>query len=82
MLRCRGRVGGGDYQSGRANRNGLDLAKFAAHLEPFSVEAEVEAAGVSDLHDDLFAAMKGELTAGFEELRGSGFAIDGNRDPA
>ena len=71
----RGRV---RNQPGMANRNGLDFAVGAAHFEPFSIELEVERAGVSGFDEDIPVGVEGALAAGLQEFRVGEFAVDCN----
>ena len=64
-----------------ADRNGLDLAELAAHVELFSVELEVEPTRVSGLDGDIFVSSEGALAAGLQELRTRGFSVDRYGDP-
>ena len=77
-----GRRGGVRNQSGMADGNGLDFAVLTADFELFSVELEVESAGVSGLDEDAPVGVKGALAASSQELRTDRLAVDRDGDPA
>lgn len=65
-----------------ADGNGLDFAVFTADFELFSIELEVETAGVSGFDEDVAVGVEGALAARFQELRTDRLAVDRDGDPA
>ena len=70
------------YQSGRANRNRLDLPEISTDVQLLSIEAEVDTAGVTGPDHDRFPTMNGTLFPSLQKFRATGSAIDSHRDPA
>ena len=65
----------------RTESNGLDFPVFSAGVELLAVESKIDAAGVSGLDDDFFAASDGALVTGGQKLGRDSFAVGGDREP-